>query len=350
MLDQEDSAWLAYTILFCLFSIVLIIQSMFHWHITPFALYAICISGGSLYMLVQFESSGVIRPWRDEEPIINQLPVYSIFIFAGIVDWQFVYIRFIATTLKNHRRWGSLHPVIITEKGDATSGRLIDNLSITHHSSDDILNATLDIYPISPSSSSSISSPSSFLFNSRTFWIYVSVIIIHILVILAFITCKIVITNPDIGALTSAIFITIMTLPAILNTIAVVYTGSKCHSKLVSRIVGQNRQDATILFLIPILFMIIMTSTTLIAWIAYTNPMAKPFQDNLTSWVLVKAFSVYFPLTILLICCMFKRKKYTSLVEDDDILLKRTVRRRPSVNSLLKDRPHSKRHFKTADY
>lgn len=348
MLDQEDSAWLTYTILFSLFSIALVIQSIFHWHITPFALYAICIAGGSLYMLIEPDETS--RPWKDTEPIINQMPVYSIFIFAGIVDWQFVYIRFISTTLNNHRRWGSLHPVF-SEKGHVHSGR--DSLCVTqHHSSDDDMLNIVDIPPPMSSSltfSSTNASPSStFLFNARTFWIYVSAIVLHILVIVAFITCKIAISDPKAGALASAILITVMALPGVLNTVAVVYTGSRCHSKLVSRIVGQNRQDATILFLIPILFMILMTSTTVIAWVAYTKPyVIRPIQDG-TRWIVVRAFSVYFPLAVLLICCMFKRRKYTSVEEEED-RLKKTVTRRPSVNSLLSDRP--KRHFKTtADY
>lgn len=349
MLDQEDSAWLTYTILFGLFSFALIIQSIFHWHITPFALYALCMSGGSLYMLI--EGSNVLRPWRDTEPIINQIPVYSIFIFTGIVDWQFVYIQFISTTLKNHRRWGSLHPVIITEKGDATSGRLIMENTVSHHectspTDDDAMLSVILGLP----AFSSISYPSSFLFNARTFWIYVSAIILHLLVIMAFITCKIVISDPHMGPLISAILITIMTLPTVLNTVAVIYTGSRCHSKLVSRIVGQNRRDATILFLIPILFTIIMSSTTVFAWLAYyTEPpwITRPFGEDITAWVLVKAFSVYFPATILLVCCIFKRRSYTNLVVEEEE--KRT--RRPSVNSLLTDRPHNMRHIKkTADY
>ncbi|KAG2213376.1 hypothetical protein INT47_009049 [Mucor saturninus] len=349
MLDQEDSAWLTYTILFGLFSIALIIQSVFHWHITPFALYAICMAGGSLYMLI--EGSNMLRPWRDTEPIINQIPVYSIFIFTGIVDWQFVYIRFISTTLKNHRRWGSLHPVIITEKGDATimDATLIHPEHTTNTTDDEDNDAMLNVILGLPTFSS-ISYPSSFLFNARTFWIYVSAIILHMLVIMAFITCKIVISDPHVGSLASAILITIMALPAVLNTVAVVYTGSKCHSKLVSRIVGQNRRDATILFLIPILFTIIMSSTTVIAWLAYyTEPpwVTRPLGEDITAWVLVKTFSVYFPAAILLVCCMFKRRSYTNLVVEEEE--KRT--RRPSVNSLLTDRPYNKRHFmKTADY
>ncbi|GAA5802697.1 hypothetical protein HPULCUR_008171 [Helicostylum pulchrum] len=99
MLEPEASASLVYTILFFLFSIALIGQSLSHWHLTPFALYAICVASGNLYVLLVPEFTSDQRSWRYQEPILNQLPVYSILIFAGIIDWQFVYIRFIATTV-----------------------------------------------------------------------------------------------------------------------------------------------------------------------------------------------------------------------------------------------------------
>lgn len=326
MLGQEASACLAYTILFSLFSIALIGQSFSHWHLTPFAVYSVCIASGSLYVLLAPDFISEERPWQYQEPILNQFPVYSILIFAGMVDWQFVYIRFIANTLKNHRRWGSLHPVIITEKGDATSGGLLDYSN--YHSNDHILQSTLN-HPHA--------SRSSFLFNAWTIWFYISAIIIYLLVILAFIICKVLISDPDIESRISAILITIMTFPTILNTMAVIYTGSKCHSKLVSRIMGQNRQDATILFLMPILFTFVMSSTTTMAWMAYTRPdrAIKPFDDNLTDWILFKAFMIYLPLSILLICCLLKRKSYTTLTEDEDnSLSKRPVTRKTSLNTL----------------
>ncbi|KAI9260000.1 hypothetical protein EDC94DRAFT_660300 [Helicostylum pulchrum] len=337
MLEPEASASLVYTILFFLFSIALIGQSLSHWHLTPFALYAICVASGNLYVLLVPEFTSDQRSWRYQEPILNQLPVYSILIFAGIIDWQFVYIRFIATTLRNHKRWGSLHPVIITEKGDATSGGLIvpPTYNSSHHSRYHLSQLQmLDHYHSAP-----------FLFSSWTIWLYISAIIIYVLVILAFLICKVFIMDPNIESLISAIFITVITFPTILNTMVVIYTGSKCHSKLVSRIMGQNRQDAVILFLIPILFMCAMSSTTTIAWMAYTrpDPMIKPFVDDVSQWIVFKALMVYLPLSILLVCCMFKRKSYTNVIEDEDTALKRSGTRKSSVTVSLIERSHYER-------
>jgi hypothetical protein len=312
MLGQEVSAWLAYAILFCFFSIALFLHSIYHWNIIPFTLYAICITSGSLFVILNPNFSDPDRPWRDQEPIINQLPVYSILIFAGIIDWQFVYIRFIETTIKNYKRWGSLHPIVISEKGDATSGSIKRDLSTgtttyTEHSLDSLY------------SLSALTTKSSFLFGYWTFWIYISILILYAIVILAFIICKIAISDPNIESFASAIFITIMTFPSILNTMFVIYTGSKCHSELISRIMGQNGRETAILCLIPILFTIVMSSTTTIAWMGYTrpDPMIKPFDGNLTKWILAKSFSVYFPLTILLLCCLFKRREYTTIIENN---------------------------------
>lgn len=330
MLGQEVSAWLAYTILFSLFSIALFTHSINHWHIIPFALYAICITSGSLFVVLNPNFSDPDRPWRDQEPIINQLPVYSILIFAGVIDWQFVYIRFIEATLKNYKRWGSLHPVIISEKGDATPG----SINSSNHSTYLTHNNLDSIY-----SMSTLTSKSSFLFGYWTFWLYISTLILHATAIIAFIICKIVVADPNIEALVSAIFITIMTFPSILNTMFVIYTGSRCHSELISRIMGQNGRETAILCLIPILFTIVMSSTTIVAWIAYTrpNPLLKPFDGNLTKWILAKSFSIYFPLAILLLCCLFKRREYTALIEDN--YNGKTARKSASAEYILSKEP-----------
>lgn len=345
MLGQEASAWLVYTILFSIFFITLTMQSLSHWRITPFALYSACVSGGSLYVLLTPDFSRLDIQWRDQEPIINQLPVYSVLIFAGIVDWQFVYIKFIATALRNHRRWGSLHSAIITEKEDATSGNIIDTITISSSDSDpeemdyythNMMIAASDLDEVYSISSSS----SSLTFSNWTFWIYILAVLVHIIAILAFLICKALIDDPETDALISAILITIMTIPAILNAMAVLYTGSRCHSKLVSRLIGQNRQDAIILFLIPILFLYVMSSTTIIAWIAYTrpDPLLRPFDNNLADWILVKAISVYFPLSLLLACSLFKKKKYNYLLQDNSSRPSNTKRARRSSSLILKDR------------
>lgn len=305
MLGQEASAWLAYTILFCLFSIALTIHSVSQWHSIPFALFAIFTAAGSLFVVLTPSFSEPNKPWRDEEPILNQLPVYSILLFAGMIDCQFVYIRFIATTLKNHQRWASLHPVIITEKGDAATGHITPTKNKESH---------LDrIYSLCISISES---SSSFLFSYWMFCVYIAALILYAIIIIAFVTCKIVITDSKMEALISSSLITALTFLSLLNTMVVIYTGSRCHSKLISRIMGQNGRDTAILLLIPILFAIFMTSTTIIAWTGYTaqDPFRKPFGGDLTKWILAKAFSVYLPITILLLSCMFKKREYKSLI------------------------------------
>lgn len=323
MPEQDIYAWLTFSFLFGLISFMLFIQSIHHWHILPFAIYALFIMIGHIYIAITPYFSQPSIPWKDQEPIITQLPAISILAFAGIVDWQVVYVRFINTASKNYRRWGSLHPVnIIDEKSDEdsmsdTSTIILQHAPEYHH--------TNYIEVITSNSSTP------FLLSALTSWIYISVIIIYGITTLAFVVCKTMITDTQVSALISAICMTIMACFTLFNAIAVVYTGSKCHSKEIAWIMGQDRQDAIILFLMPLLFMVAMISATVISWTAYkqiTNPTIKPLakildigDQDVTNWIILKSFVVYLPLIILLICCSLKRKKSKLAVDEQQNIL-----------------------------
>ncbi|KAK4514520.1 uncharacterized protein ATC70_002118 [Mucor velutinosus] len=322
MLEQDASAWLAFSFLFGFISLVLLLQSTHHWHILPFAIYALFIMIGHLYIAITpyFSQSNI--PWKDQEPIVTQLPAISILAFAGIVDWQVVYVRFINTASKNYRRWGSLHPMnMIDEKSDEDS--MSDTSTI-------ILQLPSEYHHINYVEVITSSTSTPFLLSAFTIWIYISAIAIYGVTTLAFVVCKTTITDAQISALISAICITIMASFTLFNAIAVVYTGSKCHSKEIAWIMGQNRRDAIILFLMPLLFMVAMMSATAISWAAYkqTDPTIKPFAtildsgvQDVTKWIILKSFAVYLPLIILLICCSLKRKKSKLTVDEHQKIL-----------------------------
>lgn len=323
MLEQDAYAWLAFSFSFGFIALVLLLQSIHHWHILPFAIYALFIMIGHLYIAITPYFSQPNIPWSDQEPIITQLPAISILAFAGIVDWQVVYVRFINTASKNYRRWGSLHPVnMIDEKSDEDSmndtSTVVFQLPSEYHHTNYIEAIT-----------STTATP--FLLSAFAIWIYISAIIIYGVATLAFVVCKTTIADAQISALISAICMTIMASFTLFNAIAVVYTGSTCHSKEIAWIMGQNRRDAVILFLMPLLFMVAMTSATAISWTAYkqtTDPAIKPFATILDSgdqdvakWIILKSFAVYLPLIILLICCSLKRKKSKLTVDEHQKIL-----------------------------
>lgn len=323
MLEQDAYAWLAFSFLFGFISLVLLYQSIHHWHILPFAIYALFIMIGHLYIAITPYFSQPNIPWRDQEPVITQLPAISILAFAGIVDWQVVYVRFINTASKNYRRWGSLHPVnMIDEKSDE------DSMSDT---STVIFQLPSEYYHTNHIEAITSSATTPFLLSAFAIWIYISAIIIYGVTTLAFVVCKTTIGDAQVSALISAICITIMASFTLFNAIAVVYTGSACHSKEIAWIMGQNRRDAVILFLMPLLFMVAMMSATGISWAAYkqtTDPSIKPFatildngDQDVTKWIILKSFVVYLPLIILLICCSLKRKKSKLTVDEHQKLL-----------------------------
>ncbi|EPB89922.1 hypothetical protein HMPREF1544_03305 [Mucor circinelloides 1006PhL] len=324
MLEQDAYAWLVFGFLFGFISLVLLFQSIHHWHILPFTIYAIFIMIGHLYIAITPYFSQPNIPWKDQEPIITQLPAISILAFAGIVDWQVVYVRFINTASKNYRRWGSLHPVnMIDEKSDEDS--MSDTSTMIFQLSSEEYHHT-NYTEVIPSNT-----PTPFLLSAFTIWIYITVIIVYGITTLTFVVCKTAITDAHISALISAICITVMVCFTLFNAIAVVYTGSKCHSKEIAWIMGQNKRDAIILFLMPLLFMVAMMSATAISWTAYkqtTDPTIKPFatildsgDQDVTKWIIFKSFAVYLPLIVLLICCSLKRKKSKLTVDEQQKIL-----------------------------
>jgi hypothetical protein len=336
MLEQESSAWLVYSTLFSLTTIILLIQSIHHWHIMPFTIFSLLIAGGHLYIaLVPYFSQSDV-PWQSQEPIINQIPAFSILVFAGIVDWQFVYLRFIVATLKNYRRWGSLHPVAMiedtTSEDSAATAESVNNsnrsstifynpITTTPASIAAAITKMNDLeyyYNISfveqediPKRKHSVDNNSSCSASSkRLFWIYIITVILYAATTVVALICGTVMTDQQQASLTLAICTSIMTLPSIINVLIIVYKASKCHTGEIARIIGQNRQEAIILILMPLLLMIVMINLTIFSWLAYTLT-AKPvtFDSDETNWIILKAFAVYLPLYLLLICCILKQKK-----------------------------------------
>ena len=289
MLTQEAGAWLTYSVLFGLISFALLIKSIQQWHIIPFMLYGVCIASGSLSVIL---TPSLLQPnnsaWRNQEPIVNQLPVYSILIFAGIIHSHFSHVRFVGSTINNHRRWASLHPVNILEKDSSSVVSVNFDLDFTY------------------SHFVSTAKPS-FLFSRWIAWIYIVISLIYAAVILAFVICKVLIVDSNINAFSSAILITLMTFPVILHTLTAIYSVSKCHSVLISGIMKQNKQNTILYLLKPVLFTIAMSGTTAIAWLAFAGPTS--FENVMLSWILVKSITVYLPLLLLLLCCMFNQVK-----------------------------------------
>lgn len=336
MLDQESCAWLVYSILFGLTAIILFIQSIHHRHIMPFTLFSTLIAGGHLYIAFAPYFSQLDVSWQSQEPTINQLPAFSILVFAGIVDWQFVYLRFIVTTLKNYRRWGSLHPVNMTEdttsEDSTTTAESVNNsnrsstifynpittTSATIAAAATKMNDLEYYYNISfaeqedvPKRKHSVDDNNSCsASNKRLFWIYIITVILYAVTTVVFLICGTFITDQKQASLALAVCTSIMTLPSVINVLIIVYKAGKCHSREIARIIGQNRQEAIVLIFMPLLFMMAMISLTVLSWLAYTMT-DKPITigSDETNWIILKAFTVYLPFYLLLVCCTLKQKK-----------------------------------------
>ncbi|KAI8876013.1 hypothetical protein K501DRAFT_289112 [Backusella circina FSU 941] len=158
------------------------------------------------------------------------------------------------------------------------------------------------------------------------FWAYISLLAFHIAFIIVFLCIKTLIQDQQTMSLLSAIFLTLIMILAVINTILVIYTGSKCHTKSISRIMEQNKRDYIILFLIPVLFMFSTFSMTAIGWVTF---MADTFQfiafyENSLLRVILEGVLFYTPIAILLITYMTKRKNPAS----------------DAVQQVLKERPH----------
>jgi cytochrome bd-type quinol oxidase subunit 2 len=223
-----------------------------------------------------------------------------------MVHSQLVYIKHINSALQNHRRWASLHPVTITEKGDATTSMDSDSRQLIAK----IFNGSA-IPPI---------------LRPWAFWAYISLLAFHIVFILVFLCIKTLIQEQQTMSLLSAIFLTLIMTLTVVNIILVIYTGSKCHTESISRIMEQNKRDYIILFLIPALFMFSAFSMTAISWATF---MADTHQfpalyDNSLLRIILEGVLFYIPITIILVAHMARKN---SPFND-------------SIQKVLKERPH----------
>lgn len=302
MLEQESIAWLTYCIIFGLITIILLAQSFFYRHIIPFTLYAIVLVCSHIYMTVTPYYTASDISWRDQEPVLNQLPIVSFLIFGGIINWQFAYLNFINTAHNNYNRWGTLHPVVITDikSDDSLSEKSIGSSRSDY---DDTEYTEVLLSPPSPTT----------VLSRRALWSYMFMLILYAFAEFGFLVGILAVNDPQTIALTSAICITVMSIPTIVNLIAIVNTCIKCHTKLMVRLMEQIKKDLICLFFLSLLFMIIMSSTTALSWVAYLSedvtrkPLSSATSD-LTSWIMLKALLIYLPLFLLFLCLIFRGK------------------------------------------
>ncbi|KAI8084317.1 uncharacterized protein B0P05DRAFT_535075 [Gilbertella persicaria] len=332
---QESDAWITYSVLFGLMTILLFIKATRkQWHIFPFIVYAAFMTFGHLYVALTPYFTREDIGWKDQEPILNQMPAFSILVFGGIIEFQFIYARFIVAALRNYRRWGSLHPVVIDEKSeeeDTTSEDSHEKLRETAITSESYM-----ILSQPP--------PVAFSISSMMLWINISILVLYAATVVVFLSCKSVLEDEETVNLASALCMTVMTVPTVLNFLTVLYISGKCRSsEEIRRIIRQNRQDALILFLMPLLFMWVMSNTTAVAWLAVKSPLSRPFMTDsfdLKNWIVFKSFLIYFPLVLLLICCAVKSASDVNLLEENR-QVNPSSERTVSSNTTLMNRIHS---------
>lgn len=304
MLEQESIAWLTYCIIFGLISIVLFAKSFLYRHIIPFTLYTVILVISHFYMTFTPYYTQQDIPWRDQEPVLNQLPIVSILIFGGLINWQCAYLNFINSTYLNYKRWGSLHPVVITDikSDDSVSEKSIFSSTSSEGFSD---NEYTEIQLSSPPATTM----PRLLLSQRALWSYIAMLIVYTVAECVFVICILALNDPQTIAFSSAICITVMFLLTLFNFIAIVHTCIKCHSKELAKMMEQIKQELYSILFIAFLFTIIMTSTAALSWVAClsANTTTRPLND-FTNWILLKAFLIYIPLLLLLLCCGFRRK------------------------------------------
>ncbi|KAI8367793.1 hypothetical protein BD560DRAFT_399622 [Blakeslea trispora] len=319
MWTQEIYAWIVYSVVFGWISTFLIVKLIKRqWHLTPLTLFSIAVTFGHVYLAssTYYTEEGI--EWMYQEPILTQLPIFSILVFGNIIELQFIYVKFIVTALKNHRRWGSLHPVMMEEDSNSEDSNL-EKSKIIPITSDELTNIPLTTPPApSPPFVSSIS--------AMVLWVNVPTIVLYAIVVIVFLSCKGVLKEGQTSDLISAICITIMAVLALLNFIGIVSVTLHCL-KQVERIIRQNKQDAHVLTLVSFLFMVFMTATAVIAWMAVLEPSTlKPWSQSnpawstpdIARWIAFKSMTVYLPLALLLLFCLVKSTSDISLLKETE--------------------------------
>lgn len=263
-MNQQESAWTIYTVVLLLLVFPLAYKSRYQLGLLPFLIFNILSAVALIVTLAGRYHSDTVLAWADRSPIINHMPVFSILMFAGIVEGQLIYCRHVTVALQNRDRWISLYG------SEKSRQRRIDQQQQQQK-------------------------------KKWPQWCHVSLLVVYIAFAIALLCVRF--TLEDDLASTRAIMAGCI---AGLAAVAAVHT---IVSWSCLRGGGMERSDMLFLRVAPLLFFVAMAGMALEAWLFYAMVGAHHFV-SMVGWILLETSTVYLPISANLILCLFVQQLF----------------------------------------
>ena len=276
MLTGEDISWIIYSTILIILSTMLAVRCRNNILLLPFIVFAILSTISHLVMLSrQYQSDSVIL-LADRSPIINHIPIFSLLLYAALIECQLVYIQHINTAYqKCNHQWNNLEEQDLDD-AEKQRQRREEQKQLQQDS----------IRRKKP----------------KCYWINVFMLILYTCFVVALV-CVRLFLNDNLGStrLIMALCISALLTLAVVNVVFV-YTA----------VIPPNvnlRHDARFLQSTSILFTISMVGMTAEAWLFYGMiETHETYSFTTLGWIMFETCIVYLPMFAILSLCLFVRR------------------------------------------
>ncbi|KAI9259545.1 hypothetical protein BDA99DRAFT_560967 [Phascolomyces articulosus] len=283
MLTGEDIAWIIYSTILIMLSTVLAVRCRNNLLLLPFIVFAILSTISHLVMLSRRYQSDSVILLADRSPIINHIPIFSLLLYAALIECQLVYIQHINTSYQNHHQWNSLGDSDDPEKQQRQ--RQQQQQQDSHEQQH-------------PSHQNSLIRQK----RPKKYWLNVCMLIVYTCLVVALV-CVRLFLNDNLGStrLIMALCISALALLASMNALFVYFAVIPPNAGL--------HHDACFLKSTSILFSISMIGMAVEAWLFYGMiETHETYNFTVLGWIMFETCLVYLPMFAILVLCLFVRR------------------------------------------
>ncbi|KAI8150095.1 hypothetical protein BJV82DRAFT_662187 [Fennellomyces sp. T-0311] len=231
----------------------------------PFIVFAVLSTISHLVMLARRYQSDSVILLADRSPIINHIPIFSLLLYAGVIEGQLVYIQHVNTAYQNRDRWSSLRDLEDPEKQQQQQQNSLRQK------------------------------------RPKKYWVSVCMLILYTCLVVALV-CVRLLLNDNLGSTRQIMAICISAL-TLLSAITVAFV-----FLFVIPAKAIQRLDTCFLKVTSILFMISMIGMAAEAWLFYGMISThETYSFTTIGWIMFETCVVYLPMFAILTLCLFVR-------------------------------------------
>ncbi|KAI9491413.1 hypothetical protein BDB00DRAFT_489485 [Zychaea mexicana] len=302
MLTGEDIAWVIYSTILILLTTVLAVRCRHNLLLLPFIVFAILSTISHLVMLARRYQSDSVILLADRSPIINHIPIFSLLLYAALIECQLMYIQHVNTSYQNRDHWNS-RDLDDPEKQQQRRQRQSQQQSQQEQQQQQ------------QRKQNSIR-----LKRSKTYWANVCMLITYTCLVVALVCVRLAL-NDNLGStrLIMALCITALAVLAASNALfvflAVVPTPRSSSSSTTATATAASTKtnnlyrDGCFLKATMLSFTISMIGMAAEAWLFFSMIVThETYNFTTLGWIMFETCLVYLPIFAILIMCLFVRQ------------------------------------------